>query len=150
MRPLRSPTQNLFLAGHAVTVLPRALTCVERNNSSDRLSLLGAIEPGEHKWPWNCHFGIEDVASALKEREVEILFFLVGSGRYVSDDRGYGVTNLALRKRWGVPSFVRLNDKPPRAIFTSDFRVLKKRDEILTTVRNAVKVQAMRGTAPCK
>lgn len=89
------------------------------------------------------HFGFEDVASALKERKTELLFFLVGSGRYLSDDRGYGVTDLALRKRWGVPSFVRLNDKPAKDVFTTGFRVLKKRDDVLTSVRNAVKAQAM-------
>ncbi len=89
------------------------------------------------------HLGTEDVASARKERKVELLFFLVGSERYVDDDRGYGVTELALRNRWGRHSYFRLDDNPATGVFTTDFKVLKKRDDILIAVRNAVTAQAM-------
>ena len=83
------------------------------------------------------HFGSGEAPSVWKQENVELLLFLVGSKRYVPDDRLYELTDLALRKRWGIPSFVRLNDKPKKGLFTINFKVLKKRDDILHAVRKA-------------
>ena len=89
-----------------------------------------------------------DAATAMKAAETEILFFLTGKGVEITDQRGLGVADVSLRNRWGRASFVTLDGKPTTQVFTTDFNLLKKQDEILTAARNAVKLQAMHDKPP--
>ncbi|MDP6446389.1 MAG: HEAT repeat domain-containing protein [Pirellulaceae bacterium] len=93
------------------------------------------------------HFKTTKLTGALQDEKSEFLFFLVGEGRYVDDDRTSKVSGLSLRNKWGRHSFARLNSKPTRHVFTANFQVLKKRDEILAAVSRSVATQA-KGNKP--
>ena len=84
-----------------------------------------------------------EAAVAMKAAGTEMLLFLSGKGVETTGERGLGIADVALRNQWGRASFVTLDDKPATHVFTTDFKLLKKHDEILTAVRDAVKVQAM-------
>jgi tryptophan-rich sensory protein len=81
--------------------------------------------------------GINEKPSKWQEEGVELLLFLVKSSRYEALDPEYRKSDFALRL-WGAElSFVRLNNRPQTGLFTMDFDVLEKRNDILKAVRSA-------------
>lgn len=81
--------------------------------------------------------GITEKPSKWHQEGVELLLFLVESGRYESLDPDYGKADSALRL-WGADSsFIRLNNEPQAGLFTMDFNVVKERNDILKAVHSA-------------
>ena len=83
------------------------------------------------------HTGRENIPSQWREEGVEMLFCVVKGERYKDNDKRYAESEWTVRYRWGRLSAFRLNDKPERGVFTTDFKVLTKADDIMKAARQA-------------
>lgn len=80
-----------------------------------------------------------DPAQKWEKKSTEILVFLVDAQRYVARDKDFG--NEKLVPRFG-PSSTGIYDLATTEAYTTDYKVLRKRDELLAAVRGASKSTA--------
>ena len=81
---------------------------------------------------------------ALRDAGADVVFYLKGEGKPVSNKLGFGMTELSGRRSMGSPLYVPLVDAPETKMYTSDFKILNSGDEMLAAIKESIKRQTMR------